>query len=193
MHGIGRPVRWFPAALLAATLLLLGGAATQGATDAVVRPAFPPVSEVGTALVLLGLALMVAEAFLPSFGVVGVTGIAALSVGLLLIFDTPMPDLGLPWPAIVAIAVAALAVLLFAFLLIWRAYRRPVVTGEPALIERTGHVVSWHGNHGQVHVHGENWRAQSDTHLKAGQTVRVVARDELVLIVAPLLSSSPQR
>lgn len=193
MNRTGQPTRWLPAALLALTLLPLEGAAAQGAMDAVLRPAFLPVSEVGAALAMLGMVLMVAEAFLPSFGVVGVTGIASLTVGLLLIFDTPLPDLGLPWPAIVAIAVVGLAILLFVLLLIWRAHQRPVVTGEPALIDLTGRVVSWHGDHGQVHVHGENWRAQSDTTLTAGQTIRVVARSDLILIVAPLLSSSPQR
>jgi membrane-bound serine protease (ClpP class) len=170
------------------------GAEGHSMTHASLHTLWLPISEVGLGLILLGFALMVVEAFLPSFGVVGVSGIAAFFVGLLLVFDAPIPDFGLPWPAVILAAVVGLALLLLAVLLIWRAHQRNVVTGEPALIGLTGRVVRWHGHRGTVHVRGEEWQAQSNATLSPGEGVRVAARNELLLIVEPVLSSSlPQR
>ena len=59
-----------------------------------------PVSYAGLALILLGIAFMVAEAFLPSFGALGIGGIIAFVVGSLMLIDTDMPGYGIPWPLI---------------------------------------------------------------------------------------------
>jgi membrane-bound serine protease (ClpP class) len=67
----------------------------------------------------------------------------------------------------------------------WRAHRRGVMTGETALIGQTGRVVTWDGQRGFVHVHGEDWQAQSDAALAPGQAVRIASRRDLTLIVEP--------
>ena len=55
-----------------------------------------PVNYAGLALIILGIAFMIAEAFLPSFGVVGLGGVAAFVAGALILIDTELPDFGIP-------------------------------------------------------------------------------------------------
>jgi membrane-bound serine protease (ClpP class) len=152
-----------------------------------------PINYAGAALVLLGVALMVAEAFLPSFGVVGLGGIIAFALGSLLMFNTGVPGFGVAWPVVVGATAASAAFLFIGLGVAWRAHRRAVVTGEPALIGRTGRVVSWDGDHGQVHVHGETWQAQSVADLAPGQPVRIVARKDLTLVIEPAMPPPPHR
>jgi membrane-bound serine protease (ClpP class) len=150
-----------------------------------------PINYAGAGLVLLGIALMVAEAFLPSFGIVGIGGVVAFVIGSLLMFDSGVPGFAISWPVVIAAAAASAGFLFLAIGIVWRAHRRAVVTGEPALIGRIGRVVNWNGDRGQVHVHGENWQAQSAANLAPGENVRVVARDDLTLIIEPVTPSPP--
>jgi membrane-bound serine protease (ClpP class) len=152
-----------------------------------------PVNYAGAALVLLGVALMVAEAFLPSFGIVGIGGIVAFAIGSLLMFDAGVPGFAVAWPVVVAATIASAAFLLLGLGVGWRAHRRAVVTGEPALIGRIGRVVHWNGNSGQVHVHGENWSAESDASVSPGDSVRIVARKDLTLVIEPATHPPSQR
>jgi len=64
-----------------------------------------------------------------------------------------------------------------------RARQRPVRTGAEQMIGSTGEVVSWAGEEGHVHVHGEVWAARSSQSLAKGQKVRVVSRTGLALSV----------
>ncbi|MPZ54919.1 MAG: nodulation protein NfeD [Rhizobiales bacterium] len=151
-----------------------------------------PINFAGAALMLLGVALMVAEAFLPSFGIVGIGGIVAFAIGSLLMFDTDVPGFSLSWPAVAAGTAVTAAFFLIAVEAAWRAHRRVVVTGEPALVGTSARVVRWDGKQGLVHVHGEDWQARADAPLGAGQSVRVVARQNLTLIVEPEAQTPPQ-
>ena len=63
-----------------------------------------PVNYAGLALIMLGLALMVAEAFAPSFGILGLGGGAAFILGATLLFDTDAPGFTLSWPVIIGTA-----------------------------------------------------------------------------------------
>jgi membrane-bound serine protease (ClpP class) len=150
-----------------------------------------PINFAGVALLLLGIALMVAEAFLPSFGIVGIGGIIAFAIGSLLMFDTDVPGFSLSWPAVALGTGVTAAFFLIAIAAAWRAHRRTVVTGEAALLGHSGRVVSWNGNQGFVHVQGEDWQARSDAPLAPGQTVRVAARRDLTLIVEPDTQAKP--
>jgi len=150
-----------------------------------------PINFAGVALLLLGIALMVAEAFMPSFGIVGIGGIIAFAIGSLLMFDTDVPGFSLSWPAVALGTGVTAAFFLIAVAAAWRAHRRTVVTGEAALLGHSGRVVSWNGSQGFVHVQGEDWQAQSDAPLAPGQEVRVAARRDLTLIVEPDTQAKP--
>ncbi|WEX11147.1 nodulation protein NfeD [Chelativorans sp. AA-79] len=142
-----------------------------------------PVTYAGAGLMLLGIALIVAEAFAPSFGILGIGGALAVVVGATILFDTDVPGLQLSWPVIGAVAVASLALTLVIVRLAWSSHRHKIVTGAQQLIGATGAVHRWNGTGGYVFVHGERWRAVSSEPLEEGQPVRIIGRDGLTLEV----------
>lgn len=151
-----------------------------------------PVSYAGAGLVLVGIALMVAEAFVASFGVLGIGGLVAFAVGSVFLFDHGVPGFSLSWPVIATATAASAAFFIIAIGAAWRAHLRRAVTGDAALLGSIGSVVSWAGREGQVQMPGECWQARAEVSLAPGQRVRVIARDDLTLVVEPEAASPPQ-
>jgi membrane-bound serine protease (ClpP class) len=152
-----------------------------------------PISYVGLSLIFLGVAFLIAEAFLPTFGALGFGGIVAFVVGALMLIDTDVPGYGIPLPVIAAVtAFSALFVFTVSSVAL-RARRRPVVTGSEALIGSLGVVLGEglvpHGStgtgEGWAQVHGERWQVRSAAPLAPGHAVRVTARRGLTLTVVP--------
>ena len=148
--------------------------------------AFVPINYAGAALVLLGVALMVAEAHIGAFGALGVGGIAAFVIGALLMFPSRAPGFALSGAVVAGAAIGSAVLLLFVLTVLLRSRKRPVVTGAAALIGAEGETVSWQDGEGRVRVRGEIWRARSNASLQAGSRVKVVSRDGLVLGVEPI-------
>jgi membrane-bound serine protease (ClpP class) len=144
--------------------------------------AFMPINYVGAALVLLGVALMIAEVHIGAFGALGVGGIAAFVIGALMMFPSEAPGFALSGSVIAGTALGSAALLLLALAAVLRR-RRPVVTGHEALIGAEGETVSWQDGEGRVRVQGEIWLARSEAALPAGSRVKIVGRDGLVLRV----------
>ena len=144
-----------------------------------------PVNYAGLALLLFGVALMVAEAFSPGFGIMGLGGIAAFSVGALFLFDPAQSDIPIAVSWKVVLGMALLSAAFFAGVLGFaaRARSRPVRTGAEQMIGSTGEVVSWMETTGRVHLNGELWEARSKQALSKGQKVRVVSRAGLTINV----------
>lgn len=143
-----------------------------------------PINVAGIGLLLLGVALMAAEAFAPSFGVLGIGGAVAFGFGSLFMFEEA-PGFHLS-PGVVAAATIASALLLAVVLAAAiRAHRRGVVSGDATMIGAEGAVLAWAGESGTVLVFGERWRARAGTPLAAGARVRVIARNGLTLEVEP--------
>ncbi len=149
-----------------------------------------PVNYAGLTLVLLGLGFLVAEAFLPSYGSLGVGGIIAFVIGAVMLIDTDVPGFGVPYWLIGSLAVLSAAFIILVGGLALRARRRPVVTGTEELIGSVGVVLEDTGTEGWARVHSEQWQVHSPVPLKRGQDVRVTARDGLVLTVVPLNESA---
>ena len=142
-----------------------------------------PINYTGLVLIGLGMALLIAEMFLPSFGILGVSGIVAFVLGSLFLFDTPDAELAVDRGIIFA---ASLAVGTFMFVvgsLAVRAWRRPAASGVEGLQGEIGEVRTRLGPQGKVWVHGEYWTAESDEEIEVGQKVQIVAVDHLVLHV----------
>ncbi|RJG07939.1 nodulation protein NfeD [Noviherbaspirillum cavernae] len=142
-----------------------------------------PVNYAGLALIVLGLAFMIGEAFFPSFGTLGLGGIIAFVFGAVILIDTELPGFGIPFALIVSIA--ALNALLIAAIVTVAAktHRRKVVIGEREMIGMVAEVLddtAW------ARVRGEIWRVVSKTPLQSAQKVKVLSRNGLVLEVAPL-------
>jgi membrane-bound serine protease (ClpP class) len=158
-----------------------------------------PVDHVGIALMALGVALIVAEAFSPSFGILGIGGVVAFAAGAMLLFDTDVPGFGVSVPFVAGLAIAFLGGVLLIARLFVKSRRSRVVTGPAALVGLEAEVVDWAAGHGRVHVAGERWRAHGPPSLATGQHVRVLAVRGLDLEVeapdslAPTSRNSPDR
>jgi membrane-bound serine protease (ClpP class) len=149
-----------------------------------------PVNYAGVGLLLLGMAMMTAEAFIPSFGALGLGGIAAFVIGSLFLFDTDVPAFQVSWQVIATAAVLSAAFLAIALAAVLRSHRRTVAIGDTALIGREAQVLNWEGEEGDVHVLGERWHARSNVPLSPGQRVRVVERRDLILFIEPETAGS---
>jgi membrane-bound serine protease (ClpP class) len=149
-----------------------------------------PVSYAGLALIALGVAMMVGEAMLPSFGALGLGGIVAFVVGSVMLLDTDAPGFGVSWELIGAVALSASLLLMLMMTMLARSHRRATVTGMEAMPGQRARVVDWAGNEGHVRLMGETWRARGPAALRPGGTVRVRAVDGLTLEVEP---EAPER
>lgn len=144
-----------------------------------------PVNYAGLALLVLGLSLITAEAFLPSFGVLGIGGIVTFVFGSIMLFDTELPGFQVSPYLIGGLAtISSMLGLLFITMAV-RAWRRPAVSGPEGMIGIPGTIVDWHKGKGHVQTHGEVWAAVSREKLSKGTQVRVKARDGLTLEVEP--------
>jgi len=145
-----------------------------------------PINYAGLALLLLGVVFMVAEAFVPSFGTLGIGGLASFVAGSVMLFDAGAGDYRVAYPLIAGVALASALFLIGAVGLIVKARRAPVVSGYEGLIHARGEVLEGFEREGRVRVHGEVWAARArGGPLHAGQRVRVTGRDGLTLIVEP--------
>ncbi len=145
-----------------------------------------PVSLAGAALLLLGLALMIAEAFVPSFGILGLGGLVSFALGATMLFDTNAPGFQLSWQTIAGTTLVTGVFMAAILALALKSQLREVTTGPDHLLRQTATVESWANGQGWVLVEGERWKAVSDTPLSPGQTVTITKIDGLVLTVAPL-------
>ena len=144
-----------------------------------------PVNYAGLGLIILGLALMTGEVFMPSF-VLGIGGIIAFVIGSVMLIDTDILGYGVPWTVIVPVAIASALFIFFVAGMAMKARRRPVVSGREELIGSSGEVLEdFDGKDGWARVHGETWRIRCKQPLARGQKIRVVRMDGLIFDVEP--------
>jgi membrane-bound serine protease (ClpP class) len=143
------------------------------------------VNYAGIGLVALGIALLIAEAFTPSFGALGISGVVAFAVGSIFLFEGDVPGFTLSPAVIVAATGVGAGLALLAGTAAVRSRGQPVVTGNAVLLGRSGLVRAWSGTSGQVHVHGEQWQARAAAPMAPGQRVRIIGREGLTLLVEP--------
>jgi len=145
-----------------------------------------PVNYAGLALMLLGIAFMIAEVFLPSFGAIGVGGIVAFVLGsLLLIEDTDLPGFEIPYGLIAGAAAASAGFLILMVGMLVKSRRRAVVSGREHMLGATGEALGDFDLEGWARVHGEQWKVRSSRPVRRGQKLRVTAMEGLVLRVEP--------
>jgi membrane-bound serine protease (ClpP class) len=143
-----------------------------------------PLNYAGLALIILGLVFMIAEAFSPSFGVLGIGGAISFLIGAFMLIDTDIPEYQLRWEVIALAAALSFGVLAVALSYSVRAHRKKVTTGREGLIGARADVMDWANGKGHVWTQSERWRAIGPETLEAGRTVRVVGVDTLTLRVA---------
>ena len=144
-----------------------------------------PVNYAGLALIFIGIALMVAEAFAPSFGALGIGGIAAFVFGTVMMFDSEIPGFGISLAFVIGIA------LLFAILIVWligfalKLRRRGAVSGRESIVGGIATAMEDFTGEGNVWLEGEAWHARSKTQIAKNQEVIVRSMDGLILEVEP--------
>jgi membrane-bound serine protease (ClpP class) len=144
----------------------------------------------GLILIFLGVALLIGEAFLPSFGVLGIGGVISLALGSFLLFDTQDSTIGVD-PAIIVTAVATMAAFVLAIsYLVYRSQRSKATLGYEGLVGEIGDVKARLNPAGKVFVHGEYWNAEADGEVDVGEKVEVIGYQGMSLKVRRLTNRS---
>ena len=151
-----------------------------------------PVNYAGLGLMLLGVALMVGELFIPSFGILGIGGVISFVLGSILLFDRDSGNLAVSMPLITAVAVLSAGFFLIVIRSLYASRRRPVVAGAEELLGATGTVAADFSGAGIIHIHGEQWNARSETPMRSGDEARVIGRDGLTLLIEAVPAPEPE-
>jgi membrane-bound serine protease (ClpP class) len=134
-----------------------------------------PINLAGLLLIFLGVGLLISEAFVTSYGILGAGGVIALVIGSLFLIDTSKTDLAVSHGIIFGAATALTLIILTLGYIVARERGRPVKTGPEGLLGEVGEVreAIAPGAPGKVFVHGEIWRAVSSEALGAGARARI--------------------
>jgi len=143
-----------------------------------------PVNYAGLALMLLGIGFMVAEAFFPTYGSLGIGGLIAFVVGsIMLIEDRNLPGFEIPYALIGGVAVASAGFLIFVIGMLVRSHKRPVVSGREHMIGASAEALEDFEGEGWARVRGESWRVRAAVPVRRGERLRVTSMQGLVLTV----------
>jgi membrane-bound serine protease (ClpP class) len=144
-----------------------------------------PINYSGLALVVIGVSLMISEAFVPSFGALGLGGATAFVIGSIMLMDVDAPGFTVSPMLIGSVAAVSSGLFFVVMMMLLRSRKRAVVTGLEQLLDSRAKVIDWQDGHGHVRVHGEIWSARSTSELQPGRSVNVSSIDGLTLIVTP--------
>jgi len=144
-----------------------------------------PVNYAGLALLLLGIAFMVGELFVTSYGALGIGGVIAFVLGSVMLIETDVPGYDIPWSLIALVAAVSAAFFLVVIGMAVQARERRVVSGSEELIGAPGEIIEQADGQWWARVHGEMWKVRSGAELQRGQRVRVRRIAGLVLEVEP--------
>ncbi len=140
-----------------------------------------PINYSGLALIVLGILLIVGEAFVPSFGSLGIGGIIAFVVGSLILMDEKSLRISLTLVVGTALISAGFILWLMGRLIAVR--NKPQRTGSEVLVGMTGEVVDDFTGSGRIWLFGESWQVKYPGTMRKGQKVKVAAKNGLVLTV----------
>lgn len=144
-----------------------------------------PVNYSGMALIVLGMALFVAEAFVPSFGALGLGGIVAFVFGSIMLMDSDLAGYDISLAIVIGIALGAAAILALIVWMFARSRKAHVETGHEGLIGRPCIALKDFDRQGRVWLHGESWLAISDTPVVRDQSLIVTDAQGLTVFVSP--------
>jgi len=145
-----------------------------------------PVNFAGLGLIILGIALMIGEAYAPSFGALGIGGIAAFIFGAIIMFDSDIPGFGISIAFVIGLAIAFAVLLIWLVSFILKLRRRGAVTGAESIVGGIGTAMADFTGDGQVWLEGEAWHARSKVPVTKDQAVIVRSLNGLVVDVEPV-------
>jgi membrane-bound serine protease (ClpP class) len=156
-----------------------------------------PVNYAGVALIIVGMLLITAEAFVPSFGALGLGGIVAIIFGSIMMFDSGIPGFGISLTFVFGIAIVAGAFLFWLVGYMITLRKRGAVSGTESILGGTAVAMESFTGEGRVWLEGEAWAAFTHVPVEKDQLVVVKKMDGLTLEIAPapadhLASAEPQ-
>jgi membrane-bound serine protease (ClpP class) len=139
------------------------------------------VNYAGLALLLLGIAFMVAELWVASHGALAVGGLVAFVIGSIMLLDTDVPQFEIPYSLIAGVTLGSAAFVFLVVGMLIRSRGRPVVSGREYLVGARGEALEDIAGEGWARVQGERWRVRADAPLRAGERLRVTGVHGLTL------------
>lgn len=142
-----------------------------------------PINIMGLALIILAIILFILELNITSYGLLTIGGIASFVLGSMILFDSPLPGMGIPISSIIGMVIF---LLLFFFIVVRSiviTHRGRITTGMDGLLGQTGTAAADFGKSGKIMIHGEYWNARSDDEIKKNDPVIVVGSKGMTLIV----------
>ena len=134
-----------------------------------------PVNYAGLILIILAIALFVAEAMVTSYGLLALAGVISMFLGSLMLIDSPASFMRISLYYILPVVLTTAGITVFLVSMVVRAHRKQVKTGVEGLIGEVGTAESdlAQNKEGTVYVHGEIWNAESSQKITAGEKVKV--------------------
>lgn len=145
-----------------------------------------PINYAALFLIGLGIILLVFEVKIVSYGLLTLGGLVALTLGSLMLFNTPYEFMRVSTQVIMPVVAATTIITLFLVTLAVRAHRQKTATGAEGLIGEIGVAQTDLSPTGKVFVHGEIWQAESKNPVRKGTKIKVVKLEGLTLWVEPL-------
>ncbi|HTP05030.1 MAG TPA: nodulation protein NfeD [Nitrospirota bacterium] len=142
-----------------------------------------PINYAGLMLIILGVGLFIAEAFITSHGVLGVGGAIAMAIGSVMLIESPSPYLRISWAVIVPVVALSALLFIITVTMAVRVHREKADTGKEGMLGLEGEAKTDISTGGQIFVRGEYWNAWSESPIQKGERVKVEAVEGLKLKV----------
>lgn len=142
-----------------------------------------PINYTGLLLILLGIAFMILELYVTSYGVIGIGGVIAFIIGSVMLFDMNDENFRLSWTLVGTMSALSLGFFLIVINLAIKAFQGKIVSGKEGLIGAIGVVITIKDSTPVVRVQGELWDVTCSDLLKEGDHVIVKDVDGLMLLV----------
>ena len=144
-----------------------------------------PVNFSGIALILLGILFLMAEAFIPSFGALGLGGLVAFIIGSVILIDTEVQDYTISRPLIGGFGIVTVIFFLWVLKIFIRTRTKQALGGHEEMIGEEGKCLSNENGRLRVFIHSEIWKAEALVPIESGQRIKVTKIDGLILTVEP--------
>jgi membrane-bound serine protease (ClpP class) len=142
-----------------------------------------PINYAGLMLIILGVGLFIAEAFITSHGVLGIGGAIAMAIGSVMLIESPSPYLRISWAVIVPVVTLSAVLFIITVTMAVRVHREKADTGKEGMLGLEGEAKTDIYASGQIFVRGEYWNAWSEAPIQKGERVKVEAVEGLKLKV----------
>lgn len=142
-----------------------------------------PINYAGLGLIILGILFVIAEAFTPSFGALGVGGTVSFILGSIMLMNTEHLAFQIAWSAIWAMAVLNILIFVLVLGMLIKSRNQKIRHGLETLVGAKGRALGDINLEGQAVIKGEIWNVHSSSPIAANKSVKVTRALGLLLEV----------